>query len=101
MGAWAAAALLGFLWVTGAAAQAPPRVLRPVPGPVVPPPAYRRALTEGTRSADGSPGPAYWRNRANYVIRAELDPATGRITGSETITYENRSPDPLSLLALH
>jgi hypothetical protein len=101
MGAWAAGALLGFSWAAGAAAQAPPRVLRPVPGPVVPPPAYRRALAEGTRSANGSPGPAYWRNRANYVIRAELDPATGRITGSETITYENRSPDPLSLLALH
>src|SRR5688572_3030045 len=101
MGVWVAAALLGSSWVTGATAQPTPRVLRPVPGPVVPPPAYRRALAEGTRSPDGSPGAAYWRNHASYVIRAELDPATGLITGSETIRYENRSQDPLSVLALH
>ena len=83
-------------------AQPAPRVLRPVPGPVVPPPAYRRAVaSERTRSADGSPGPAYWRNHAAYTIRAALDPATARITGSETIRYENRSPDPLRLIALH
>ena len=83
------------------AAQPAPRVVRPVPGPVVPPPAYRRALAAGTRSAAGRPGAAYWRNHARYQIRAELDPATGLITGSETIRYLNRSPDALSLLALH
>lgn len=48
------------------------------------------------RSASGRPGPAYWQQQADYVIRATLDPATQTITGSETITYANRSPDTLA-----
>ncbi len=84
-----------------AAQSRAPRVVRPVPGPVVPPPSYRRALVAGTRSAEGRPGAAYWRNHASYVIHAQLDPATARITGSETIRYINRSPDTLGVLALH
>lgn len=48
------------------------------------------------RTAAGRPGPAYWQQRADYTIRASLDPATHTITGSETITYGNRSPDTLS-----
>jgi hypothetical protein len=91
-------------WVVGApvgAQPAPSPVLRPVPGPVIPPPSYRAALMRGTRSADGRPGPRYWRNHARYDVRGDLDPATARITGSETIVYQNNSPDTLELLVLH
>lgn len=52
------------------------------------------------RSASGAPGPAYWQQRADYEINAELDEKNLRLTGSETITYHNNSPDPLSYLWL-
>jgi len=44
------------------------------------------------RAADGRPGPEYWQQRVDYAIEASLDPATNVLTGSETITYTNRSP---------
>lgn len=50
------------------------------------------------RSASGAPGPAYWQQRADYEINAELDEKNLRLNGSETITYYNNSPDPLSYL---
>ena len=52
------------------------------------------------RSASGAPGPAYWQQKADYVINAEIDDKTQRLTGSETITYTNNSPDPLTYLWL-
>jgi hypothetical protein len=52
------------------------------------------------RSANGLPGPAYWQNRADYAIRATLDPAAKTIRGSVVITYTNNSPDPLDVLWL-
>jgi hypothetical protein len=53
------------------------------------------------RSGSGSPGPRYWQQKADYVISAELnDVITQSITGSETITYHNNSPDVLRYLWL-
>ncbi|WP_119078958.1 M1 family metallopeptidase [Chitinophaga alhagiae] len=52
------------------------------------------------RSASGVPGPKYWQQRADYDISAELDDEKQRLTGSETITYYNNSPDPLTYLWL-
>ncbi|HWV70829.1 MAG TPA: M1 family metallopeptidase [Pseudosphingobacterium sp.] len=52
------------------------------------------------RSASGAPGPNYWQQKADYVINVELDDEKQRITGSETITYTNNSPDPLTYLWL-
>ena len=52
------------------------------------------------RAADGRPGPAYWQQRADYFIEVALDPATHRVTGSETITYTNNSPLPLEAIWL-
>ncbi|UGQ45413.1 M1 family metallopeptidase [Massilia endophytica] len=50
------------------------------------------------RTASGAPGHAYWQQRADYKIRATLNEAERSITGSETITYHNNSPDTLSYL---
>lgn len=50
------------------------------------------------RSASGAPGPAYWQQRADYEINADLDEKNLLLTGSESITYYNNSPDPLSYL---
>ena len=52
------------------------------------------------RSASGAPGPQYWQQRADYDIRAELSDENQSITGSETITYYNNSPDELGYLWL-
>lgn len=52
------------------------------------------------RTASGAPGPKYWQQRADYDIRAELDEENLRLTGSETITYFNNSPDQLTYLWL-
>ncbi|HJR06315.1 MAG TPA: M1 family aminopeptidase [Pyrinomonadaceae bacterium] len=50
------------------------------------------------RAASGAPGRSYWQQRADYNISVELDDANQRITGSETITYYNQSPDTLNYL---
>ncbi len=73
---------------------------RPLPGPVVPPPFYRQALEEGTRSETGAPGPAYWQIHSAYAIEARLDPASGLLWGRERVRFENRSPDELPGLVL-
>ncbi len=52
------------------------------------------------RTGSGSPGPSYWQQQADYVITAELNDETQSITGSETITYYNNSPDALTYLWL-
>ena len=50
------------------------------------------------RTASGAPGPKYWQQRADYDIKAELDEKNLKLTGSETITYSNNSPDVLTYL---
>lgn len=50
------------------------------------------------RSAGGQPGIKYWQNRADYTLNAKLDDQKNEITGSETLTYTNNSPDKLSFL---
>lgn len=52
------------------------------------------------RTASGAPGPKYWQQRADYDIKVELDEAKLRLTGSETVTYYNNSPDVLTYLWL-
>lgn len=48
------------------------------------------------RTASGAPGPKYWQQRVDYDIKCELDETSNKLTGSETITYYNNSPDVLS-----
>src|SRR5215471_7924349 len=52
------------------------------------------------RTASGAPGPKYWQQRCDYDIKCELDEQKLKLTGSETITYYNNSPDVLSYLWL-
>jgi Peptidase family M1 domain len=52
------------------------------------------------RTASGAPGTKYWQMRADYDIKCELDEVNNKLTGSETITYFNNSPDVLSYLWL-
>ncbi|MGO3182305.1 MAG: M1 family metallopeptidase [Aequorivita sp.] len=50
------------------------------------------------RTASGAPGPNYYQQQADYVMDIELDDKNKKITGSETITYSNNSPDILEYL---
>lgn len=50
------------------------------------------------RTASGAPGTKYWQQRVDYDIKCELDEANNKLTGSETITYYNNSPDVLEYL---
>ncbi|PJJ09436.1 hypothetical protein CLU83_2792 [Flavobacterium sp. 1] len=50
------------------------------------------------RTASGAPGPAYYQQQADYKIDIELDDKNTRLSGSETITYYNNSPDNLEYL---
>src|SRR6188474_841648 len=50
------------------------------------------------RTASGAPGPKYWQQRCDYDIKCELDEKNLKLTGSETITYYNNSPDVLPYL---
>ena len=60
---------------------------------------YTKNGTE-TRSASGKPGHAYWQNSADYSIKVSLDDKKKGISGNETITYTNNSPDDLEFLWL-
>jgi len=66
--------------------------------PLYQPREIQTALQSGTRSTDGRPGPDYFQNRAEYVIKAEFDPGSKMLSGTETITYENNSRDSLGQL---
>jgi len=52
------------------------------------------------RTASGAPGPKYWQQRADYDIKATLDEKKLLLTGAETVTYYNNSPDVLTYLWL-
>lgn len=52
------------------------------------------------RRASGAPGPDYWQQKVDYVIKASIDQEQQILTGSETITYHNNSPDQLTFLWL-
>jgi len=50
------------------------------------------------RTGSGAPGPKYWQQKADYTISVELNDGNQSLTGSETITYHNNSPDVLKYL---
>jgi hypothetical protein len=50
------------------------------------------------RTASGAPGPAYYQQQADYKMDIVLDDKNAKISGFETITYTNNSPDQLKYL---
>lgn len=74
---------------------------RPVPGPVYPSSEFTAAITRGTRTRSGRPGPSYWVQHARYSIDAQIDPTTDRVSGHERVVYLNNSPDTLRRLAIY
>ncbi len=50
------------------------------------------------RTASGAPGSAYYQQQADYKMKIKLDDKKKTITGQETITYTNNSPDVLEFL---
>jgi len=52
------------------------------------------------RTASGAPGHKYWQNEADYQMEIVLDDNNQTISGVETITYKNNSPDVLKYLWL-
>ncbi|CAN5828138.1 M1 family metallopeptidase [soil metagenome] len=81
----------------GVAAPSVPRAIRrdvPLTNSI------RRAYEAGTRDMTGKPGPNYWQIQTDYDIQARLDPATQTITGTETITLHNNSPEALNEVML-
>jgi len=83
------------LLLLAALALAHPADTLPVPH------AYQHAVEMGTRSDSGAPGPRYWQQRVAYDMSASLNPDDTTVTGSETITYQNNSPDTLDRVVLN
>jgi len=52
------------------------------------------------RTASGAPGNKYWQQRCDYDIKCELDEKKLKLTGKETVTYYNNSPDILNYIWL-
>ncbi|MBE9488906.1 MAG: M1 family metallopeptidase [Bacteroidetes bacterium] len=50
------------------------------------------------RTASGAPGPAYYQQQADYKMDIKIDDVKAKLSGNETITYTNNSPDELKYL---
>ncbi|MFM2232409.1 MAG: hypothetical protein RJB31_1110, partial [Bacteroidota bacterium] len=61
-------------------------------------PLFYKQYGSQTRSGNGEPGKAYWQNKADYKINAELNDQNNQVTGSVTLTYSNNSPHNLGFL---
>jgi hypothetical protein len=63
-------------------------------------PVFYSAYGDEIRAADGTPGPKYWQNSADYSITTTLDDAAKSIAGSVVIKYTNNSPQNLAFVWL-
>jgi len=52
------------------------------------------------RTGSGAPGHQYWQQKVDYKMSVEIDDDKQTLTGTETITYTNNSPDRLDYLWL-
>jgi hypothetical protein len=52
------------------------------------------------RTASGAPGNHYYQQKADYKMNITIDDETQKLSGIETITYTNNSPDQLDYLWL-
>ncbi|MFB9057951.1 M1 family metallopeptidase [Mariniflexile ostreae] len=58
------------------------------------------ATPNSFRTASGAPGQAYYQQQADYKMDIVLDDKNAKLSGYQTITYTNNSPDALSYLWL-
>ncbi|HEX5264728.1 MAG TPA: M1 family peptidase, partial [Phenylobacterium sp.] len=56
------------------------------------------APANSIRTGSGTPGPAFWQNRADFSIAASIDTKAHVLSGDETVTYTNNSPEALGFL---
>jgi hypothetical protein len=63
-------------------------------------PIFYPAFGDEVRAADGTPGPKYWQNQADYKIQATLDDVNHQIAGNVRISYKNNSPESLPFVWL-
>ena len=56
---------------------------------------------DALRTASGRPGPDYWQQQVDYQIAVTLEEDSARISGKETVTYHNQSPDTLLYFWVH
>jgi len=63
-------------------------------------PVFYPMYGDKVRAADGTPGPEYWQNRADYAIDASLNDQDHTVKGVVTITYTNNSPQALPFVWL-
>jgi hypothetical protein len=56
------------------------------------------APANSLRSGSGAPGRDYWQNRVDFNIAAKIDTTAHVLSGDETVTYTNNSPEALSFL---
>ncbi len=101
-------ALLAFAAPLAAQTQPAPTITppsatspRPLPGPVYESTGFTQAVATGTRTRTGQPGTRNWVQHARYVIAARLDPVAGRVSGTEQVTYLNKSPDTLTTVFVY
>ncbi len=79
-------------------AQQPPVTIRPGVADTSPFRPLALPAPNAYRTGAGTPGPAYWQQRADYTIRATLDTAALSVRGEEIIRYTNNSPDTLEFV---
>lgn len=79
----------------------PTTAQRPLPHPLDRSRDWQAAVTAGTHTEDGKPGPQHWTDFASYQIEIELVPGSAEVIGRQRATYHNRSPEPLRELLLH
>ncbi len=60
-----------------------------------------KAHQNGTRTYEGVPGTNYWQNHADYTIKVEAFPLSGKIKAEADIRYFNESPDTLNILVFN
>ncbi|TWF33823.1 hypothetical protein FHW36_11113 [Chitinophaga polysaccharea] len=60
----------------------------------------KRAYVNETRSKTGAPGKRYWQNKGRYDIQLSVNPPNRTVTGTETISYVNNSPNALKGMML-
>ncbi|QNL49548.1 M1 family metallopeptidase [Olivibacter sp. SDN3] len=57
--------------------------------------AFQLALTKGSRTLGGLPGPNYWQNGTRYDLKVAFNPKNRLLNGQVEIKYRNNSPDTL------